>query len=210
MKKPSIRLIATLGAILALGTTGLASAHPESECSARGAGRGMGMGMHERGMGRHGQGQGPGQGRMMGAADVAAHLAKLKTDLKITAEQEGAWKQFEDSARSQAAAHETRRAEMQKRLQSGTRPDAAERTALRDAMRQQFEADRTAREKARADLYAALSPEQKALADQHMRPGRGMGPGRMGHGGWGPRGPQGGQPGQQPGQQPPVKPQGSS
>lgn len=149
MNKTSLRFVAVACATLALATAGQAFAH-----------RGGGDGDHGT---RH---------TPPTAAQVSERLGTLKTELKITAAQEGAWKQYEDTVRRQAAEREKFHAQMAERMKAGTRPDAKER----DAMRAQFDAERDARTKARDTLYAALTPEQKTLADQKLRHG-----GRDGH-----------------------------
>lgn len=162
MTKTPTRLIAAACAVLALASAGQAFAH-----------------------------RGPDDGHQRTpptAAQVGEHLSRLKADLKISAAQEGAWKQFEDTVRSQSAAREKLHAEMAERRKAGTPPDAQQR----ETMRQQFEASRAARDKARDTLYAALTPEQKTLADQRLHHGRHEGHG-MRHGHHGPHGgPQGG------------------
>ncbi|MEK8053447.1 Spy/CpxP family protein refolding chaperone [Ideonella sp. DXS22W] len=152
MTKTALRTVALACATLALAAAGQAFAH-----------RGDG---------------GPGRTPPT-AAQVGERLTSLKGELKISAAQEGAWKQYEDTVRAQAAAHEKLHAQMAERRQAGTRPDDKER----DAMRQQFETERSARQKARDALYATLTPEQKTLADQKLRHGMRAGDGRgMGHG----------------------------
>lgn len=160
MYKTSLRFVAVACATLALATAGQAFAHRGGDDGDRGPRR-----------------------TPPTAAQVSERLGTLKTELKITAAQEGAWKQYEDTVRRQAAEREKFHAQMAERMKAGTRPDAKER----DAMRAQFDAGRDARTKARDALYAALTPEQKTLADQKMRHGgrgerggRHGGPGRHG------------------------------
>jgi hypothetical protein len=110
-------------------------------------GMGMGQGMQQgQGMGPgmmgHGPAMGPGMGmgRMAGVdpAQHATRMAEFKAALKITAEQEPAWSKFEATMRQQAEARQ------------------------RETM-QKLHAERDA---ARAELFAVLTPEQKALADR--------------------------------------------
>lgn len=157
MKKTSLRFVAVACATLALATAGQAFAH-------RGGGDG-----------------GP-RHTPPTAAQVNERLATVKGELKITAAQEGAWKQYEDTVRRQAAEREKLHAQMAERMKAGTRPDAKERETLRT----QMEAERDARTKARDALYAALTPEQKTVADQKLRHG-----GRDGRGGRDGHGPHG-------------------
>lgn len=150
MRKTSLRFVAVACATLALATAGQAFAH-------RGGDGGP----------RH---------TPPSAAQVSEHLAAVKSDLKITAAQEGAWKQYEDLVRRQSAEREKLHAQMAERMKSGARPDDKER----EAMRTQFQASRDARTQARDALYAVLTPEQKTVADQKLRHG-----GRDGHRGHG-------------------------
>ncbi|MDT7837542.1 Spy/CpxP family protein refolding chaperone [Aquabacterium sp. OR-4] len=184
MKKTPMRLAALTCLTLALASAGQAFAHRD----------------------------GDGRGRMTPptAAQVSERLASAKGALKITAAQEGAWKQYEDMVRGQAAAREKQHAEMAERRKAGTPPDATEREALR----KQFDAQRSARDKARDTLMAALTPEQKTVAERQLRRGDGgRGHGHHGHHGRrgdgherghggrhdDPRGPRDGQPPKAPG-----------
>ena len=136
-------------------------------------GPGMGYGMGFGGMGMHGFGYGP------AAAD--GRLAALKSELKITAAQESQWQAFAGQAKQGAEAMQSLITTMQN-SQAATAP---ERLALRnEIMKKRLEQS----EKSAAafkDLYAALTPEQKAIMDQGPRgPGYGgYGPGRGGPGG---------------------------
>jgi len=128
-----------------------------------GMGQGVGPGM----------GMGPGHGPMAGidpAAMAETHLSNLKTQLKITSAQEGAWQTFATQAKAQAASMQTMRAQMQQ--ETGTAP---ERMGQRTAAMQQRAAGMATMTNAFSALYAVLSPEQKTVADQNV--------GIMGHGG---------------------------
>ncbi len=131
-------------------------------------GPGMGMGM--------GMGGAMPMGAMMGGAtpmgamathDPAAYadtrLAALKTELKITAEQESAWQAFATQAKSQAATMQAMHAAMQ--ADTGSAPQRMEQ---RTQMMKQRIAGMETMTSALNDLYAVLSPEQKALADQRF------------------------------------------
>lgn len=137
-----------------------------------GPGHGMGPGY---GMMGPGFGRGPGAGMMgpgfgMGfdsPAVLAARLGDFKTALKITAEQEPAWQKYEAAVRQVAETRQTFHAAMQAQMQD---PKATiDHAAQHEAMGKLFATQQTAR----AELYAVLTPEQKALADQQMRPGFG-------------------------------------
>lgn len=162
MKRKTIIAVIAIGAAAAISlAAGIAAAQPY------GYGPGGGMG------GGHGMGYGGGPGHGNPAAAVEARLAYLKTDLKITKAQEPAWKKFSDEARKQAESMQA----LKSAMQAGATANAVDRMELHDKlMKSRLEQS----EKATAsfkELYAALTPEQKALADQH--PGRGMG---FGHG----------------------------
>ena len=125
-----------------------------------GHGPGMGMGMWA------------GHGPMAGFDPVAradARLGDLKAQLKITPAQEAAWQAFAAEAKQQAASMQAMRAQMQ--ASAGTAPD---QMGQRATAMQQRAAGMATMANAFGALYAVLTPEQKALADQHV--------GTMGHG----------------------------
>jgi hypothetical protein len=178
-----------VGTALTLGlAAAVVSAQPYGYGPGWGAGPGSGYGPGP-GMGR-GMGQGYGAGPMMGggmgygpmgrgmgpqawgnpAAAADWRLSNLKTELKITAAQESAWTAFADQAKQQAEA-------MQKLMtsaQGSAQATAPERIEQRAQIMKQQQAQMEKGAAAFKDLYAVLSPEQKALADQ------GFGPGMMG------------------------------
>jgi Spy/CpxP family protein refolding chaperone len=125
-----------------------------------------------------GMGMGPWHGPMAGAdhaAVVDSHLSDTKTLLKISTAQEAAWQAFAAAAKQQAASMQAMRAQMWD--STGTAP---ERMAQRAAAMQQRSAGMAAMADAFSALYAVLTPEQKAIADQNvgMIGHRGMGYGR--------------------------------
>jgi Spy/CpxP family protein refolding chaperone len=133
-----------------------------------GMGQGFGPGM----------GMGHGHGPMTGvdsAARVDAHLNDLKAQLKINTSQEAAWQAYATQAKAQAASMQAMRAQMQQ--ETGTAP---ERMAQRTTAMQQRAAGMATMTNAFGALYAVLTPEQKAIADQNVGMGghRGMGFGR--------------------------------
>jgi len=190
-----------VGTALTLGlATAVVSAHPYGDGPGWGMGQGMGQGMGYgpghgpgAGMGRGmGPGAGPGpmgggamgygpMGRGMGpqawgnpAAAADSRLSGMKSELKITAAQESAWKAFADQAKQQAEA-------MQKWMssaQGSAQATATERMELRNQIMKKRQEQMEKAASAFKDLYAVLTPEQKALADQHagfgMMGGRGM------------------------------------
>lgn len=188
--KITTRFAAVSLAVLALGVAGAVSAHPGVGMGygmgpGAGAGSCMGYGPGPAasavdGAGAGGCGMGPGMGRGMHGgmrggmhgpdtpAVAAARLSDLKTELKITEAQEGAWQGFVAVVQQQAEQRQAMQAQMRARMQD---PQAApvdraarhaEMTALRDA---HFKA----RSEALAGLDAVFTPEQKALADQRLR-----------------------------------------
>jgi len=86
-----------------------------------------------------------------------ARLDSLKTELKLTAKQEPAWQAFEQTVRAQMTAHAARHP-----MAQGT-----DRMQEHIAFMEQRLAGMKAIQKARADLYQVLTPEQKAVFDQH-------------------------------------------
>ena len=114
---------------------------------------------HEHGpmMGHGPNGCGPMARGMAGGPE--AHLGTLKTELKLSAEQEPAWQAFEKTVREQVAAHGPGPAGMA----AGTGPMQG-----RIAFMEQRLAGMKTVAKARADLYSVLTPEQKTVADRLM------------------------------------------
>ena len=158
MKRKTI-IAAAVGAALGLATV-VASAHPHGYGPGRGMVGGPGYGM---GFG------GPGQANP--AAAVEGRLAYLKAELKITKAQEPAWKKFSDEARKQAESMQAARTAMW----SGTAANAADRAELHNQLMKSRVEQSEKTTAAFKQLYAALTPEQKALADQHPGMGIGMG-----------------------------------
>lgn len=145
---------------------------------------GMGMGMMRAGKGPGAQGK----GQINFAANAAARLDKLKTDLKITPEQDKAWQAFADQSKQQV--------EQMQALRDSFKPPAADAPALSTPERMdkgiEFMKQRLthmeAMNAALKNLYAVLTPEQKSVVEKHFsqRPvaqgrgqGRGQGQGRM-------------------------------
>lgn len=99
------------------------------------------------------------------------HLGQFKSELKVTAEQESLWQAFAEKAKGQ----------MGKGMQAmhgaaDEKLSAPERMAKRQAQMEEHLAAMKGVHESFGRLYAALSPEQKAVADQHMaRMGQGMG-----------------------------------
>lgn len=191
--KTTTKIGAALAAAAALALAGAALAHPGFGMGpgwgmGPGAGPGWGMGP---GAGP-GFGDGPGRGMgpgMMGgfgpagmgpaaagydmAAAAAGHLAALKTQLKITPAQEGAWKAYETTVTQQAKTMQAMRDEFHTKWQN-TKPGeaAGDMAAQHQAMLALRQSSWEAQAKASKDLSAVLTPEQQAFMN----------------GGWGPRG----------------------
>jgi len=167
-----------VGTALTLGlAAAVVNAHPHGYGPGwgmeQGPGHGMGYGPGP-GMG-HGRGMGP-QGRGNPAAMADARLAYLKSELKITSAQEPAWKAFADQAKQQAETMQALRATMQ----GSTAATAPERMELRNKVMKQRQEQIEKSTVAFKDLYAALTPEQKTIADQRFGAGHGYGPGHRG------------------------------
>lgn len=106
-----------------------------------------------------------GQGRAaMMQADPAARidnrLAFLKSELKITSEQEQAWQSFAETVKAQGAGMPRMGRNM---TTSGTAPEQIDQRIA--FMQLRLERMRTV-SKAMQDLYGALTPEQQAVADR--------------------------------------------
>ncbi|MEJ8836907.1 Spy/CpxP family protein refolding chaperone [Ramlibacter sp. AN1133] len=195
--KTTTKILAAVTATAALALAGAAFGHPGF---GPGGGPGFGMGPGMMGgygpgmmgggpgmMGGYGPGMmgggpgtmggyGPGMmgfgGADMGAA-TASRLAALKSQLKITPAQESAWKAYESTVTQQATAMQALRDKFHAQWQNAKPGEAApDMAAHRQEMFAARESAWQAQEKARTDLFAALTPEQQALAG----------------GGWGPRG----------------------
>lgn len=149
----------------------------------RGAmGYGPGAGRGAMGPGMMGQGPGAGRGGMWSnpAAAVEGHLAALKVELKITPDQDTAWQAFTTKARQQADTMIERRTQMFSQAPATTQ-SAPDRLAQRAEFAKQRIADMETMATAVKDLYAVLTPEQKAFADRQLAygpMGSGMGGGR--------------------------------
>jgi len=142
--------------------------------------------------------QGPGFYRGMGAmhggpmfgdpsARAEQHLTYLKGQLNISAAQESQWQAFADAVKQQAQTMVAMRASMQS--PAGT---VTERMDQRTAFMKLGLDNMQAVDNAAKQLYAVLTPEQKAAFDQSgpgagFGPGRGFGPGHFGPGRFAPR-----------------------
>jgi protein CpxP len=140
-----------------------------------GYGPGYGMGPGMRG------GYGPGYG-MQAWGNPDERLAALKSELGITDKQDGAWQAFASNAKKHQESRQAWFAKMQEARAAGSAPELLEQ---RSEFMKQRQVEMEANAKALKDLYAALTPEQKAIADQRFGgfgPGYGAGYGRGGRG----------------------------
>jgi len=187
--KRTTKIAIGIGTALSLGlAAAVVGAHPYGMGAGggygAGPGYGMGYGMHGYGpgYGPYGGGMGPGGGMrgdgmgprgMFNAYPGTAEqrLAGLKSDLGVTAEQEPAWQAFADSVKQRDESRAAWFAAMHEARAAGSLP---ERLAQRDAMMKQHQAENQATTAALTELYAVLTPEQKAIADQRIG---GFGPG---------------------------------
>ena len=142
-----------------------------------GMGRDMGPGggMGSMGFGPMGFGRGQGYGNPSAMAE--ARSAYLKSELKITSGQESAWQAFAAKAKQQA---ESMQAAMTKMRDTQTASSAPDRLVQRNEIMKQKLAGMDTMAAASKDLYAVLTSEQKAIADQRFAGG---GPGFRGPGG---------------------------
>jgi Spy/CpxP family protein refolding chaperone len=131
----------------------------------------------------HGASSEAGYGQGHSRDPVAAadkRLARLKSDLKITAAQEPAWDAYAQQIKQHAGEMQALHNTMRDSAAGNTRPSAPERVERQAqfAKKQQEHLERLA--VLTKDLYATLTPEQKKLADQRLGGRRHF---AMGHGG---------------------------
>jgi periplasmic protein CpxP/Spy len=106
------------------------------------------------------------------AAMADQRLSRLKSDLKITPEQEPLWQAFAEKAKGEAGKGLAAMREQAKDA-SLTAPERMSRKT--ELMKQRVAAMESVND-AFARLYAGLTPEQRKFADEHAA--------RMGHGGF--------------------------
>lgn len=102
------------------------------------------------------------------AATATTRLDKLKTELKITADQENAWQTFAGKAKQQVESMQTMRDKMPPPAASGPALSAPERMDKGIEFMKQRLTSMEAMNASLKDLYAVLTPEQKAVADKHF------------------------------------------
>ena len=193
--KTSNSILAVTIIAASLAGAGSAFAHGGMGAGAMGMGaeHPMGHGMmgagHEMGHGMMGMGQGMGHGHMgMGAGmhsgmgpmqgpeapvTVSARLADSKAQLKITSAQEAAWSKYAALVTQQAEAHANMRTQMHAQMSDPKTASTLDHAAQREAMHKLQQDNLAARNTALTELYAVLTPEQKAVADQRLQGRRG-------------------------------------
>lgn len=121
----------------------------------------MGPGMMGRG-GMMGQGTPSGNEEQMGAL-ADRRLVHLKTELKITDAQADVWKAYTDAVKARTTVMQGMRTTMMDAMDKGGAVDRMDiRIKSMEAMVESMKAVKPATEK----LYAALTAEQKTVADQ--------------------------------------------
>jgi len=154
-------------------TLGLGAAAVSAQAFSYGMGGGMmggygqGYGMRAGMMGDSGPGYGMGPQAMFNAYSGNADegLAALKSELGITAKQDSAWRAFANNARQQNENRQAWFAKMQEARSAGSAPEAL---AQQTEFMKQRQAEMAANASALKNLYATLTPEQKAIADQRF------------------------------------------
>lgn len=165
--------LAIAASTILLGVAALAYAHPVDGMGPGMMGGGMGPGMMGNGAGPAMMGGGMGPGMMaarmgpgmMSPEWMTAHLATLKTELKLTPDQEAAWTTFRDAMTGQMTAMQARHEQMNTDTAKTTLPD---RMAQHSAFMQAGLAQMQAMRDTMNSFYAQLSPEQKAVLDKLM------------------------------------------
>jgi hypothetical protein len=138
-----------------------------------GYGPGYGMGPGGGHMGGYGPGYGMGPQAMFNGYPGATEQrsADLKQALGISAKQEPAWQAFVESQKQQDV---NRQAWFEKMRKARTAGSAPEMLAQQTEVMKQRQGEAEAAAASLKNLYAALTPEQKAIADQRFG---GYGPG---------------------------------
>lgn len=177
--KRSHKIVAGIIATVALGIAAAAFAYPggghgQGFGPCMGDGPGMGYGPRGGGYGPQGA-AGPSAGRDP-VAFAESRLGEMRSELKITTAQDAAWQTFAAKAKKQAEDMQT----MRKTMWGAPAASAPERIAQRTALMQQRLAGMEDMTAALKELYAVLTPEQKAIADREFAtmPGHHMGHGR--------------------------------
>ncbi len=180
-KARKLTFAAATGSVIGLAALGASYIHAAQAAEPSRAERAIerhhdGASKHMRGGMQHRRGGGPGDF----GQHIEGHLAFLKTELHITESQTQVWDQFAETLRSMNKEAAEKREEMKAERES----QAKNRTARRDqTLMQRFERSEARLEAmierqkklktAVEPLYAALSDDQKKLADKLLRFNRG-------------------------------------
>jgi len=152
-----------VGAAAAAAVIVAATAGAQGMMGGYGPGYGMGPGM----MGGYGPGYDMGPQPMFNAHSGNADegLAALKSELGITAKQDPAWQAFVNNAKQQNESRQALFAKMHEARSAGSAPELlAQQTELMKQRQSEMETSTAALK----NLYATLTPEQKAIADQRF------------------------------------------
>ena len=104
-------------------------------------------------------------GRMMDPAKVDARLDKLKTDLKLTSAQQGAWQRYAGFVREQAKQRREQFDKMREQTPPARTPERLDR--MSEHMQLRMKSLEAMKEETRR-FYDGLSESQKATFDQAM------------------------------------------
>ena len=104
-------------------------------------------------------------GRMMDPAKVDARLDKLKTDLKLTSAQQGAWQRYAGFVREQAKQRREQFDKMREQTPPARTPERLDR--MSEHMQEHMKSMEAMKEETRR-FYDGLSESQKATFDQAM------------------------------------------
>jgi len=104
------------------------------------------------------------RGMMDPGARAEQRLTRLKTELKLTGQQEPLWQAFAEKSKAQAG----KGMQAMQSMQSDKPVPAPERMAQMQAMMKDRLAGMESVHESFNRLYAALTPEQKAAADKHF------------------------------------------
>lgn len=161
--KIALVTVAVIG--ISAATVGMVSAGGRwGDCGYYGYGAGpMGQGFQQQPMGPGFNRGGPMMHKRMSFDDrtqrMGEHLAMLKQNLNITPDQEAVWSEFESSMKDKMAT----RQQGKRILGAGSEMSIPDRAAMMRSKADQLKQTADAMDK----LYAALTPEQQAIADQH-------------------------------------------
>lgn len=169
--KTNLKISLVAGLLLAAGLAYSQSPMAGAQCDMMGGGM-MGHGMSHRGMGKMDP------ARMQAMMDK--RHAALKTQLKITAAQEGAWTSFMDAHKAPAGMMGKQPPAMVDMAKLTTPERIDKMKELRTQRMGEMTATMDKRAEATKVFYAVLSPEQQKTFDAHSMMGQGRGHGARG------------------------------